>query len=107
TIRRAHAVQPLTAVESEYSLWTRDVERNGVLATCEELAIGFVAFSPLGAGFLTGTIDTKTTFGATDFRARCPRFAPQALAASAPPRYRAAVSRLVRTRGAGQRFGSA
>jgi len=82
-IRRAHAVQPLTAVESEYSLWTRDVERNGVLATCEELAIGFVPFSPLGAGFLTGTIDAKTTFGATDFRARSPRFAPKALAANA------------------------
>ena len=58
TIRRAHAVQPVTAVQSEYSLWTRDVEQNGVLATCEELGIGFVPFSPLGAGFLTGKIDT-------------------------------------------------
>ena len=61
TIRRAHAVQPVTAVQSEYSLWTRDVEQNGVLATCEELGIGFVPFSPLGAGFLTGKIDATTT----------------------------------------------
>src|SRR5438445_5029015 len=60
TIRRAHAAQPLAAVQSEYSLWTRDPERNGVLATCEELEIGFVPFSPLGAGFLTGKIDTNT-----------------------------------------------
>ena len=58
TIRRAHTIQPVTAVQSEYSLWTRDVEHNGVLATCEELGIGFVPFSPLGAGFLTGKIDT-------------------------------------------------
>src|SRR5206468_5753154 len=56
TIRRAHAVQPVAAVQSEYSLWTRDPERNGVLATCEELGIGIVPFSPLGAGFLTGSI---------------------------------------------------
>jgi aryl-alcohol dehydrogenase-like predicted oxidoreductase len=83
TIRRAHAVQPLTAVESEYSLWTRDVERNGVLATCEELGIGFVPFSPLGAGFLTGTIDMKTRFDPMDFRARSPRFTPEARAANA------------------------
>src|SRR2546421_5920780 len=68
TIRRAHAVQPITAVQSEYSLWTRDVEENGVLATCETLGIGFVPFSPLGAGFLTGTIDAATTFAGTDFR---------------------------------------
>ena len=61
TIRRAHAVQPVAAVQSEYSLWTRDVEHNGVLAACEELGIGFVPFSPLGAGFLTGKIDTSTT----------------------------------------------
>ena len=64
TIRRAHAVQPLAAVQSEYSLWTRDPERNGVLDTCEELGIGFVAFTPLGAGFLTGKIDTTTKFDA-------------------------------------------
>ena len=82
TIRRAHAVQPVTAVQSEYSLWTRDVEHNGVLATCEELGIGFVPFSPLGAGFLTGTIDTNTTFGATDFRSVSPRFAADARAAN-------------------------
>jgi len=68
TIRRAHAVQPLVAVQSEYSLWTRDPEHNGVLATCEELGIGFVAFSPLGAGFLTGKIDTSTKLDPKDFR---------------------------------------
>jgi aryl-alcohol dehydrogenase-like predicted oxidoreductase len=82
TIRRAHAVQPVAAVQSEYSLWTRDVETNGVLATCEELGIGFVPFSPLGAGFLTGKIDTSTTFNATDFRNISPRFAPDARAAN-------------------------
>src|SRR2546430_879514 len=81
TIRRAHAVQPLAAVQSEYSLWTRDPEQNGVLATCEELGIGFVPFSPLGAGFLTGKIDTATTVDITDFRNRSPRFAPEARAA--------------------------
>jgi aryl-alcohol dehydrogenase-like predicted oxidoreductase len=82
TIRRAHAVQPVAALQSEYSLWTRDVERNGVLAACDELGIGFVAFSPLGAGFLTGRIDTTTTFAGTDFRRISPRFAPDALAAN-------------------------
>src|SRR6266568_3413417 len=82
TIRRAHAVQPLAAVQSEYSLWTRDPERNGVLATCEELGIGFVPFSPLGAGFLTGTIDTTTTLDPKDFRSISPRFAPDARAAN-------------------------
>jgi aryl-alcohol dehydrogenase-like predicted oxidoreductase len=82
TIRRAHAVQPATAVQSEYSLWTRDVEHNGVLDACEELGIGFVPFSPLGAGFLTGTIDTTTTFSGTDFRSISPRFAPDARAAN-------------------------
>src|SRR5881392_516874 len=82
TIRRAHAVQPLTAVQSEYSLWTRDPEHNGVLATCEVLGIGFVPFSPLGAGFLTGKIDTTTTFDITEFRNRSPRFAPEARAAN-------------------------
>ena len=82
TIRRAHAVHPVTAVQSEYSLWTRDVEHNGVLAVCEELGIGFVPFSPLGAGFLTGTIDTTTTFDANDFRNAVPRFAPEARAAN-------------------------
>ncbi len=82
TIGRAHAVHPVTAVQSEYSLWTRDVENNGVLAACEELGIGFVAFTPLGAGFLTGKIDTKTTFDATDFRNISPRFSPEARAAN-------------------------
>jgi aryl-alcohol dehydrogenase-like predicted oxidoreductase len=82
TIRRAHAVQPVAAVQSEYSLWTRDVEHNGVLATCEELGIGFVPWSPLGAGFLTGTIDTATTFDSSDFRNQAPRFAPDARAAN-------------------------
>src|SRR5438093_2435236 len=78
TIRRAHSVQRVTAVQSEYSLWTRDVEQNEVLRTCEELGIGFVPFSPLGAGFLTGKIDTNTTFDATDFRNISPRFTPEA-----------------------------
>ena len=82
TIRRAHSVQRVTAVQSEYSLWTRDVEQNEVLRTCEELGIGFVPFSPLGAGFLTGKIDTKTTFDATDFRNISPRFTPEARAAN-------------------------
>ena len=78
TIRRAHAVQPVAAVQSEYSLWTRDVEHNGVLATCEELGIGFVPWAPLGAGFLTGAIDATTTFDAKDFRIHSPRFTPEA-----------------------------
>jgi aryl-alcohol dehydrogenase-like predicted oxidoreductase len=82
TIRRAHKVQPLAAVQSEYSLWTRDVEQNGVLAACEELGIGFVPFSPLGAGFLTGKIDTTTTFAATDFRSISPRFEADARVAN-------------------------
>src|SRR6185503_16342176 len=82
TIRRAHKVQPVSAVQSEYSLWTRDVEQNGVLTACEELGIGFVSFSPLGAGFLTGKIDPTTTFGGTDFRSISPRFAPDARAAN-------------------------
>jgi aryl-alcohol dehydrogenase-like predicted oxidoreductase len=78
TIRRAHAVHPVTAVQSEYSLWTRDVEHNGVLATCEELGIGFVPFSPLGAGFLTGKIDAATELAPGDFRAISPRFTEEA-----------------------------
>lgn len=82
TIRRAHAVHPVTAVQSEYSLWSRDVEHNGVLAACEELAIGFVPFSPLGAGFLTGKIGTNTAFGSTDFRSISPRFSEDARAAN-------------------------
>jgi len=82
TIRRAHAVHPVTSVQSEYSIWTRDVEQNEVLATCEELGIGFVPFSPLGAGFLTGKIDASTPFDTTDFRNISPRFAPAARAAN-------------------------
>jgi aryl-alcohol dehydrogenase-like predicted oxidoreductase len=78
TIRRANAVLPVTAVQSEYSLWTRDVEQNGVLAVCEELGIGFVPFSPLGAGFLTGTISATTALDPTDFRSWSPRFTPEA-----------------------------
>src|SRR5579862_386928 len=78
TIRRAHAVQPVTAVQSEYSLWTRDPEQNGVLSVCEKLGIGFVPFSPLGAGFLTGKIGTTTKFHSTDFRNMSPRFTPEA-----------------------------
>src|SRR5207249_8826968 len=78
TIRRAHAVQPVSAVESEYSLWFREPETNGVLATCEELGIGFVPCSPLGKGFLTGKIDETTTFDSSDFRNIIPRFTPEA-----------------------------
>jgi aryl-alcohol dehydrogenase-like predicted oxidoreductase len=73
TIRRAHAVQPVAALQSEYSLWFREPEKD-VIPTLEELGIGFVPFSPLGKGFLTGTIDDKTTFEATDFRNVVPRF---------------------------------
>ena len=76
TIRRAHAVQPVAAVQSEYSLWTRDPEAE-VLPVCAELDIGFVPFSPLGAGFLTGKIDSNTTFDRTDFRNISPRFTPE------------------------------
>jgi aryl-alcohol dehydrogenase-like predicted oxidoreductase len=77
TIRRAHAVQPVTAVQSEYSLWLREPEAE-VLPTLEELGIGFVPFSPLGAGFLTGKIDETTTFDGSDFRNLVPRFTPEA-----------------------------
>jgi len=77
TIRRAHAVQPVTALQSEYSLWWREPEAE-VIPTLEELGIGFVPFSPLGKGFLTGKIDEKTTFDSSDFRNIVPRFSPQA-----------------------------
>src|SRR5207249_4496173 len=77
TIRRAHAVQPVAAVQSEYSLWWRIVEAD-VLPTCEELGIGFVAYSPLGRGYLTGTIDENTTFASVDIRSRLPRYTPEA-----------------------------
>ena len=78
TIRRAHAVQPVTAVQSEYSLWWREPEAE-VLPTLEELGIGFVPFSPLGRGFLTGKINENTTFDSTDLRNTLPRFTPEAL----------------------------
>ena len=81
SIRRAHAVQPVTAVQSEYSLWWRQPEAE-VLPLCEELGIGFVPFSPLGRGFLTGTIDASTSFVQDDFRNIVPRFAPEARAAN-------------------------
>ena len=76
TIRRAHAVQPITALQSEYSLWWREPEAE-ILPTLEELGIGFVPFSPLGKGFLTGKIDESTTFDSSDFRNTVPRFAPE------------------------------
>lgn len=81
TIRRAHAVQPVTAVQSEYSLWWRGPEAE-LLPTLEDLGTGFVPFSPLGAGFLTGTIQAATQFDSTDFRTHVPRFAPDALKAN-------------------------
>jgi aryl-alcohol dehydrogenase-like predicted oxidoreductase len=84
TIRRAHAVQPVTAVQSEYSLWWRGPESE-ILPTLEELGIGFVCFSPLGAGFLTGKINENTKFDSTDFRTTVPRFAPEALKANIAP----------------------
>src|SRR5512136_229322 len=77
TIRRAHAVQPVTAIQSEYSLWWRTVEEE-VLPACEELGIGFVPFSPLGRGYLTGKIDENRTFASVDIRSRLPRFTPEA-----------------------------
>jgi aryl-alcohol dehydrogenase-like predicted oxidoreductase len=77
TIRRAHAVQPVTALQSEYSLWWREPELE-IIPTLEELGIGFVPFSPLGKGFLTGKIDENTTFDSTDFRNIVPRFSPDA-----------------------------
>ncbi len=81
TIRRAHAVQPVTAVQSEYSMWWRAPEED-VLPTCEELGIGFVPYSPLGKGFLTGKVDESTTFADNDIRARIPRFTPEAMKAN-------------------------
>jgi aryl-alcohol dehydrogenase-like predicted oxidoreductase len=81
TIRRAHAVQPLTALQSEYSLWTRTPEKE-VIPTLEELGIGFVPYSPLGKGFLTGRMSENTTFDSSDFRSTLPRFTPEALKAN-------------------------
>jgi aryl-alcohol dehydrogenase-like predicted oxidoreductase len=83
TIRRAHAVQPVTAVQSEYSLWVRDPEAD-VLPTCAELGIGFVPWSPLGQGFLTATIDPAMTFDPSDVRSWFPRFTPEARKANLP-----------------------
>ncbi|MBM3070303.1 aldo/keto reductase [Lelliottia sp. RWM.1] len=84
TIRRAHAIHPVTAVQNQYSLWTREPE-NDVLPVCEALGIGFVPWGPLGTGFLTGTIDASTTFDAdTDLRASFPRFTPDAIKANMP-----------------------
>jgi aryl-alcohol dehydrogenase-like predicted oxidoreductase len=82
TIRRAHAVQPITAIQNEYSLWTRGPETNGVLQTCEELGIGFVPFSPLGKGFLTGAMNETTKLASDDFRSILPRFTPEAMKAN-------------------------
>ena len=85
TIRRAHAVQPVAAVQTEYSLMTRDPERNGVLQTCEELGIGFVPWGPVGMGYLTGKIDERTKLDPkTDLRAGFDRFSPENLAANRP-----------------------
>ena len=95
TVRRAHAVQPVTALQSEYSLWTRQPEAE-ILPTLEELGIGFVPFSPLGKGFLTGQITEQTTFDSSDFRNVVPRFTPEARKANQ------ALVDLLRTIGAGR-----
>ncbi len=79
TVRRAHAVQPVTTLQNEYSLWTRGVETNGILETCAELGIGLVPYSPLGKGFLTGAMSKDTRLGEGDFRNILPRFTPEAM----------------------------
>jgi aryl-alcohol dehydrogenase-like predicted oxidoreductase len=79
TVRRAHAVQPVTALQNEYSLWTRGPETNGIFDACEELGIGLVAYSPLGKGFLTGAMGKDTRIGENDFRKLLPRFTPEAM----------------------------
>ena len=85
TIRKAHAIQPVAAVQSEYAIWSPDVERNGVLAACEELGIGFVPWGPLGLGYLTGKMNGGTRFDPkTDFRGEFPRFHPENLVANMP-----------------------
>ena len=81
-IRAAHAVQPVSALQSEYSIWWRAIEENGVLSTCEELGIGLVPYSPLGRGYLTGKVDENTTFASNDIRARNPRFTQEAIKAN-------------------------
>jgi aryl-alcohol dehydrogenase-like predicted oxidoreductase len=83
TLRRAHAAQPVAAIQSEYSLWARDPE-DEILPTCEELGVGFVPWSPLGQGFLTGSVDPGATFDKTDVRSWFPRFTPTALSANQP-----------------------
>jgi aryl-alcohol dehydrogenase-like predicted oxidoreductase len=80
-IRRAHAVQPVTALQSEYSIWWRNIEES-ILPTCEELGIGLVPYSPLGRGYLTGKVDENTTYDSTDIRSRNPRFSPEAIRAN-------------------------
>jgi aryl-alcohol dehydrogenase-like predicted oxidoreductase len=80
TLRRAHAVQPVAALQNEYSLWWRAPEENGILQACDELGIGFVPYSPLGKGFLTGAMSKDTTFAENDFRKSIPRFSPAAMA---------------------------
>jgi aryl-alcohol dehydrogenase-like predicted oxidoreductase len=79
SVRRAHAAQPITALQNEYSLWTRGPETNGILEACEELGIGFVCYSPLGKGFLTGAMSKDTKIGDNDFRKNLPRFTPEAM----------------------------
>ena len=79
TVRRAHAVQPVAALQNEYSLWTRGPQTNGILEACEELGIGFVCYSPLGKGFLTGAMSKDTKIGDNDFRKNLPRFTPEAM----------------------------
>jgi len=79
TVRRAHAVQPVTALQNEYSLWTRGPETNGILQACEELGIALVAYSPLGKGFLTGAMGKDTKISENDFRRILPRFTPEAM----------------------------
>ncbi len=81
-IRRAHAVYPVTALQSEYSIWWRAIEENDVLATCEDLGIGLVPYSPLGRGYLTGKVDETTTFAPNDIRSHNPRFTPEAIRAN-------------------------
>ncbi|MEZ4593476.1 MAG: aldo/keto reductase [Chloroflexota bacterium] len=81
-IRQAHAVQPVTALQSEYSIWWTEIEQNDVLATVEELGIGLVPYSPLGRGFLTGKITTETTYASADIRSRNPRFTAEAITAN-------------------------
>ena len=81
-IRQSHAVQPVAALQSEYSIWWRNIEENDVLSTCEELGIGLVPYSPLGRGYLTGKIDENTTYDSTDIRSRNPRFTPDAIKAN-------------------------